>query len=177
MSVLSFLEWQPWYFHFCLMTVSMTIISLSPNTNMKCLSSLIQSAKRRARKITIPSKHISSKYDGFVGGKSLYEKLWEHLGKREKLELKSTKFFAPGWDWNCISLSSSTSYHLQRASYYSFWSCQSILYYSSPCKSLKFEAGLSNLLEFVKYLQLNKISKIIHYEPKVVYTIYISFYL
>ena len=42
---------------------------------------------------TIPSKHINSKYDGFVGGKSLYEKLWEHLGKREKLDLRSTKYF------------------------------------------------------------------------------------
>ena len=28
-----------------------------------------------------------------VGGKSLYEKLWDHLGKREKLDLRST----PPW--------------------------------------------------------------------------------
>ena len=42
-------------------------------------------------KITIPSKHINSKYEVFVGGKFPYEKLWDHLGKREKLDLRSTK--------------------------------------------------------------------------------------
>ena len=30
---------------------------------------------------------------GCVRGISLYEKLWDHLGKREKLDLRSTKFF------------------------------------------------------------------------------------
>ena len=49
-------------------------------------------AKPRAcNKTTTPSKHINSWLEGFVWGKSRYEKLWDNLGKREKLDLKVDK--------------------------------------------------------------------------------------
>ena len=40
---------------------------------------------------TTPSKLINSYYEVFVWGKFPYEKLWDHLGKREKSDLRSTK--------------------------------------------------------------------------------------
>ena len=39
-----------------------------------------------------PSSILILNMRGFVGGKSLYDKLCDHLGKREKLDLRSTNY-------------------------------------------------------------------------------------
>ena len=57
---------------------------------LKCLSSLIQVAKRSVEYYNSLKVHWF-----FIWGVCLrkipYEKLWEHLGKREKLDLRSTQ--------------------------------------------------------------------------------------
>ena len=44
-----------------------------------------------------PLNLINSLNQGFDRGNSLYQKLWDHLGKREKLDLRSTKTFFFTW--------------------------------------------------------------------------------
>ena len=41
--------------------------------------------------LPLPSSLINSLNKGFDRGNSLYQKLWDHLGKRAKLDLSSTK--------------------------------------------------------------------------------------
>ena len=69
-----------------------------------CLQCMLASTRRgRGQTIILtPSKHINYNMMGLLEGKSPYEKLWDHLGKGDKLDSGSTKHVLKSGNDTCL---------------------------------------------------------------------------